>query len=109
MGVKRFDFIQECDSNDGWLEEAALGQYVLASDYAALEARCRDLQTSLEKYQACRVHDVDEKAWLSKRMTELEAALQKWSDKCTGLHGSQIKCVNETLQNLKIASASETK
>jgi hypothetical protein len=33
----------------------------------------RDLEESLAKYQACRVHDVDEKAWLSKRVTELEA------------------------------------
>jgi hypothetical protein len=37
--------------------------------------RIRELEVSIEKYQACRVHDVDEKAWLSKRVTELEAEL----------------------------------
>lgn len=40
--------------------------------------RIRELEASLEKYQACRVHDVDEKAWLSKRVTELAAREATW-------------------------------
>jgi hypothetical protein len=39
---------------------------VTASDYDALAA-------TLASYQAARVHDVDEKAWLSERMTALES------------------------------------
>lgn len=37
----------------------------------------KELERQLASYQACRVRDVDEKAWLSKRMSELEAALTK--------------------------------
>jgi len=33
---------------------------------------------------ACRVHDVDEKAWLSKRVTELEAQLEAVKQWCDG-------------------------
>jgi hypothetical protein len=67
------------------------GPYVPMSDYDSLladdaknQARIRELEDSLAKYQAARVHDVDEKAWLSKRVTELEAALRKYGHHPTG-------------------------
>lgn len=40
-----------------------------------LQERVSDLEKQLESYQAARVHDVDEKAWLSKRMSAFEEAL----------------------------------
>jgi hypothetical protein len=48
-----------------------LKECVLASDYDALAAQ-------LASYQAARVRDVDEKAWLSARKAELEADVAKW-------------------------------
>lgn len=43
-------------------------EVVLASEYEALEKL-------LASYQEARVHDVDEKAWLSKRVSDLEERL----------------------------------
>jgi hypothetical protein len=49
---------------------ATFGEVVVAaSDYDALAA-------VLAKYQACRVHDVDEKNWLRDRVNALEAVLR---------------------------------
>lgn len=42
----------------------------------AAESRIVELEADLAKYQARRVRDVDEKAWLSKRVTDLETALK---------------------------------
>jgi len=67
--VKRYNVKSEIDLS-AWIEEQPGGVLVMASDYDALAA-------DLAKYQECRVHDVDEKAWLSKRVTELEAALRE--------------------------------
>jgi hypothetical protein len=46
MGVKRFDFVQDAERHDSWMEEAAHGEYVKASDYDALQAKLD--QTMLE-------------------------------------------------------------
>lgn len=50
-----------------------------------LQEKVSDLEKQLESYQAARVHDVDEKAWLSKRMSAFEAVLREiaaggWND-----------------------------
>lgn len=67
------------------------------SEYDALKARISSLEESLAKYQACRVHDVDEKAYLSKRVTELEAenkalkdTIRSWT--ATALETEGDKC-----------------
>lgn len=38
MGVKRFDYILGTGPEEGWMEEAALGQYIKSADYDALAA-----------------------------------------------------------------------
>lgn len=43
-------------------------------------ARFAEMERQLESYQACRVRDVDEKAWLSKRMTKFESVLREIAD-----------------------------
>ncbi len=48
-------------------------EVVAAADY---DARIRELESQLASYQAARVRDVDEKAWLSARKAELEAILR---------------------------------
>lgn len=85
---------------------AKRAQVVFASDYAALEARCAYLQASLEKYQACRVHDVDEKAWLSKRVTELEAALREIN--AAGLDGHTDPLALAIIASKALGHTSET-
>jgi hypothetical protein len=42
----------------------------------AADGKIKDLEDTVAKYQACRVHDVDEKAWLSKRMSYFEDQLR---------------------------------
>lgn len=60
---------------------AELAGYKESHDkYCPGAARIRELEADLAKYQACRVRDVDEKAWLSKRMSDLEAALREIRD-----------------------------
>lgn len=39
----------------------------------AADKRIRELEDSLAKYQAARVHDVDEKEWLRDRVNVLQA------------------------------------
>lgn len=56
-------------ANDGYLRGYEAGKKLSLDRIVSLVA-------DLAKYQACRVHDVDEKAYLSKRVTELEAALR---------------------------------
>jgi hypothetical protein len=42
----------------------------------ALRERIRELERQLANYQSARVRDVDEKAWLSKRMSYFEDQLR---------------------------------
>jgi len=54
----------------------------------------------LESYQAARVHDVDEKAWLSKRMSTFEAALKRiaaFSPGLTPIQGDPIEIARAAL------------
>lgn len=61
---------------------------------------------NMSKRQTTAVFDyVDE---LRGQIAALEAALAKWESSCTGAHGSQMQCVNVTLQNLKLGASSET-
>lgn len=69
MGVKRFDFIQDHERRDGWIEEAALGQYVLANDYDAIAAELAALKRTREQEQ--------DYANTCYRNQQLEAAAEK--------------------------------
>jgi hypothetical protein len=55
-----------------WREKCPDDKFRTVSD----GRRIMQLEADLAKYQAARVHDVDEKAWLSKRMS-LETALRE--------------------------------
>jgi hypothetical protein len=75
------------------LESQMRGQTFLTPDEK--DARIAQLEVDLAKYQEARVHDVDEKAWLSKRMTQLEAALRKYGIHtldCASLRSERCDC-----------------
>lgn len=38
MGIKRFDYVQDAERRDSWMEECYGGKYALSSDYDALAA-----------------------------------------------------------------------
>lgn len=48
----------------------------------AADKRIRELEDSLAKYQAARVHDVDEKEWLRDRVNALQAKLTTHETDC---------------------------
>ena len=70
--VKTYNLVDTYSCGEPWreMEEATeeSGDWVRKEDYEALAA-------TLAKYQACRVHDVDEKNWLRDRVTDLETAI----------------------------------
>lgn len=50
MGVKRFDYILGTGPEEGWMEEAALGQYIKSADYDALAAALREVLSDDARY-----------------------------------------------------------
>lgn len=65
--------------------------------------RVKELERQLASYQACRVRDVDEKAWLSKRMTALTEALRDIHILASDGHGRPQACLSDIV--VKVSEA----
>jgi uncharacterized coiled-coil protein SlyX len=53
--------------------------------------RIAKLEADLAKYQACRVHDVDEKAWLSKMVTAQQSDIDQLTMRVALLASGEVK------------------
>jgi hypothetical protein len=56
MGVKRFDLIESI-GGEAWLEEAALGEYVKASDYDAMLMEIDALRGIVRRFKELSIQD----------------------------------------------------
>jgi hypothetical protein len=66
---------QEMKRYDTMGFESEYGVYVRSADADAVRAENVALRAEVEKWKACRVHDVEEKEWLREQMIALRAVL----------------------------------
>ena len=103
--VKRWALMDSRDGDgDPWIGEIPTGKYVLYSDYAALEARCRELEG---KKNGATTALMDRMVQAEKDRDELRAALRAQIHK-TGLELDMACCPSASAILLRLGDLEQT-